>query len=329
MNKPAETESEITHRRFTSADLPRALEIFTTVFGVSREEKDFEWKYRGYFQPETPAIVLAECEGKTVGMFAAVAMPLSINGELRKGYESVDTAVLPQYRKQGIRHRLHADFLKLMYEYGAYIGFGFASVPHFETGKKHSGYDDLGSFNCYETVLPVAGTPSTSESQLIELPGLEPFRAGLTGLADLLKRQAFACVVRSVEYLSHRYVNHPRMKFRFFGLFKGDRMAAHAVVHIDADLHATIYDCYGEDDPEIANSLFGALVERLAGEGAKTVNCWYRGLPSYVSAMLEQGFVMQRDALLHIGMSFIREIPERESLLKPESWFFTLGDSDL
>ncbi|MFN8391188.1 MAG: GNAT family N-acetyltransferase [Bdellovibrionota bacterium] len=326
----AEQMGRISFRRYRAEDLPQVLSLFTTVFGVPCTQKDWEWKFRNYLQPNIPLIVLAEEQNRIVGMFCAVRHLLNIKRVPRLCFQSVDTAVLPEHRNQGLRKALYREFTKYLAAEGDTLLFGFPSLPHLRTGLKHQDYADLGLLEYFECRQPPARIPDASP--VIRINNFGMFAADVERLSSQLARRFPVCVVRSPEYLDHRYLLHPRKQFACFGAMANGRLAAisvAAVDELDGKHVGTIYEAYGDEALALGTGLLAHVTADLFSRGCQSVRCWYRGSDVYRKALGESGFlpVAREDIRPAVGLPLF--CSDAQTVLDGTSWHLTLGDSDL
>ncbi|TCT05913.1 GNAT family N-acetyltransferase [Aquabacter spiritensis] len=97
----AETEARWTPVVASRADLPAIHALYETIWGPGRSRAYLDWKLFGApFDPLPPVIALDGT--RCVGVYAALATPLVLDGAKVMGCQSVDTMTHPDFRRQNM-----------------------------------------------------------------------------------------------------------------------------------------------------------------------------------------------------------------------------------
>lgn len=317
---------------YREGDDAQLLALFNSVFGSNRSADEWNWKYHDPDRSSAPQIVVAESSGQIVGMYPALRVRLSVRGDIVTAFQPVDNAVLPHFRnglvQKGLVRRHQEETLRV-----SPITFGFPGIRHFRLGLKTLGYEDLGSLPQYELRGSFAAHEYDSLDSVREISSLEPFEFGIEKLARHVAEIFPVSTLRDVRYLNHRYLLHPARKFSIFGFFDGLQLLGIVVTNCQQSRNSvssvTVYDLFGVDREEVAAALLAKASQALLQKRTGSVLCWYKGLHTYARALQSLGFVPTDVEHFRAACLYPRDGRDSRLILDPNSWLFTLGDTDL
>lgn len=258
------------------ADLPRILALRNLALQSEKSLQFFEWEHqRSPFGP-SPALV-AEADGELVGLRIFLRWQFRSGDTTVPAVRAVDTAVHPEWRRQGLFARLTAELVERV------RGEGVAFIFNTPNRRARAGYLKLGwrvvgrvalmarplhllrsgwrrwiARRAAEGPVPLTGFPTAAE--LLEQDGLEPLLAD-GNLRD--QRPAYR-TVRTPGYLRWRYAEIPGIDYRALWTF-GEREQAAILFHSrlrGAFREIQISEILTGDGGEAAAA---ELIERLAG----------------------------------------------------------------
>jgi hypothetical protein len=112
-------------RKYRTGDEGEINRLFNLVFHETRSLEEWRLKFQGN-PVGSSLITLAETDGKIVGQYAHLVIPLKFGGRIVRACQGVDNFVLPEYRRGGNVHlTLLASQPSLIRELGGAFGFGF------------------------------------------------------------------------------------------------------------------------------------------------------------------------------------------------------------
>lgn len=140
--------------------------------------------------------------------------------------------------------------------------------------------------------------------------------------------------VRSQEYLRWRYLKHPVYTYDIVAAEAGDAVLGFIVFRESEEDDKGIKRGYLVDlftvldRPQVWDILISRALRQLINREVDIISCWMLEHSPYYKA-LKKHFFFKRDAdLTTISHSFTESISD-EFLDRPESWYFTMGDSDI
>lgn len=184
------------------ADRDRFLALYEDVWGRSRSDAWFEWRFEATPYSSAVEMVVAERDGALVGAELLLPMPLSVGSERVVARQPVDWIVHPDHRRQGVFTRM-TELLLTTYGDRTDLLFNFptdALLPGLEKFDWSTVSRQSTRYRIH-SLRAVTGDSSTIDSpavNLIEGVGEQAIRAGL-GAVDRLTATPTDATVERVD----------------------------------------------------------------------------------------------------------------------------------
>lgn len=245
------------------ADRERFLALYEDVWGRSRSEAWFDWRFAAAPYSSDVEMVVAERDGALVGAELLLPMPLAVGDERVAARQPVDWIVHPDHRRQGVFTRM-TELLLEAYGDSVDLLFNFPTDALLPGLEKFDWTTVSRQSTRYRVHSPRAVTGDSPAVSLIEGVGERTMRAGL-GAVDWLTatptgvsvervdgpatdaittvydqtRPADVHVPRTEAYVDWRFAN-PQWDIDTYVARRGRRPAATVVVATAAEQHETV-----------------------------------------------------------------------------------------
>lgn len=248
-------------RSAAPSDEPELLDLFATVFGVSRASSEWRWKFvasRALALDYTPvdSLLALDDDGNIVAYAGALTLPGVFQGEPTPFVQICDVMVHPAQRGGLGRNNLFTRMLRSLLSHIANdlptaFRYGFPGRRPYLIGAR-SGVYDLIEIAVQTTISDRAGPIS-----LWRAGPLSWTDARLDALWGRLGNDYALALVRDAAYLRWRYADHPVRNYQLLGLTRLGQLRGWAVMHIH------------DGQPRIVDLLVpkAALVNALAALG--------------------------------------------------------------
>lgn len=323
-------------RRYRPGDGPAVNRGFNRVFGHTRSVEEWRWK----FPPEARerALMLAEEKGEVVAHFAALPVPLQVDGRRLRGAQVVDVY---SDRRPGLFLRLVDRFYRELCGPGRLeLIYGFPGERHFRLGVRKLRYSQPVAVRFWRRAVEPG-----SEGERADAAGgpswWDRWRAGLKvrtevgpALAGRLWRRASSrypvTAVRDDAWVERRF-GRPGVTYHHRLVMQRGRPAALAVLRRTGDEEGIlswaelVWD--GEDPRALAE--LDDEVARLARRlGSRECHLWLANDPEAEALLAARGWRREPEPQrLHLGaVSFL---PEIDAAAVCRRLYLTMGDADL
>jgi GNAT superfamily N-acetyltransferase/ribosomal protein S18 acetylase RimI-like enzyme len=118
----------VTFRPAQEVDTDSIVELLNRVYGNWGTVQHYRWKTQQTPTPFKLLPWLAVCDGKLVGHYGMLPYQAVLEGELIRAAQSVDAAVLPEYRRRGILASLEAAMLEQAAQAGVAMIYAFPGL---------------------------------------------------------------------------------------------------------------------------------------------------------------------------------------------------------
>jgi hypothetical protein len=213
-------------RYFEPGDEPQIESLFKTVF--KQEQSYAEWKWKFIHSPYQKKYIHLSFNSKNelVGQFAASVVPLNFLGRKEWATQSVDSAILPEYRSLGLFVKSLLTSIDRMKEEGISVIYGFPnrmSLPivlfkigcsfHFEL--KHYHLPISQEFLDYLYNQLISRSQHESASSLIESGfRFADSKSRIDQLWSTIAPSEVCSFWKDFEYLNWRYLEHPHKRYQ-------------------------------------------------------------------------------------------------------------------
>ncbi len=363
---PPRAGGECTTRPYRAGDEARIIELYERTFGrtMGRTESAHHWRWEFTQNPNGKmGILLAESGDTLAAQYAVLPLTVQVEGVVRDGALSLDTATDAAFRGRGLFPRLARQLYGELADQGFFAVFGFpnsASAPSFF---HKLGWVELAPFpllvkplaGAARTVLAARGVPGWLAAALEPLAGVIRPRPAAVPMryrvetavifppeADALWRRARVgkriAVVRDRAYLDWRYVTNPEGGlYRIHLLWEGAELAGYVVTLIEQRFSMRsgfVMDLlFEESRPEVGVALVSVAERALAAEGAQLATAlMYPGTEAR-RVLRAAGFFTVPALLLpqeiHFGVRRLAADTAEALLGDPSNWYITWGDTDV
>jgi hypothetical protein len=140
--------------------------------------------------------------------------------------------------------------------------------------------------------------------------------------------------VRTKEYLRWRYLEHPVYKYSIVAAEAGDDVLGFIVFRKAEEddkgiIRGYLVDLFTVlDQSQVWDALISRAVRQLINRKVDIISCWMLEHSPYYNGLKKHFFFKRNADLITMSHSFIESISD-EFLHRPESWYFTMGDSDI
>lgn len=256
-----------------------------------RDRKLFDWQHKG---KDNYNFVLAKNEDDIVGVLGYI--PLSQYSPILAEHNELWLAIWKV--KDGIRKPglglMMLKFLNKIYNNPSICSIGLSKqvIPIYKAFKYKVGVlSHLAFFNDGLDSFKI-GIPDINNKEKFKSNDLT---YKVCDNVDFIDESFFLKKPRkNHEYLINRYVNHPRYKYNFLLIYKGEIILSVSVfreINIDTSKVSRIVDVFGEN---ITNPMFNYNISQFL----KEYNYEYVDLVSNVNHMPGSGFVISSDSIV-------------------------------
>jgi hypothetical protein len=309
------------------------------------DEGRFRWLYRE--NPFGPARAWIACEkqGKTIGMAAVFPRRMYRDGKIVSGCVLGDLCISPLYRSVGPALQLQRACLACARSGEFAVAYDFPSTTMLSI-YQHLGISPIGKSvrmakilrvdSRIEGALPVPALShpiatavnfvlALRDQPLSDGAGLE-FRleaascgSEYSKLAEQVGSSLGICTVRSAEYLNWRYWQHPRLKYEFLAVRRGNELLTYCTFTV-SDGNATVVELFGNMEAQVVTGLLRELAGLLRARGVATVSMPVLSSDPRTGLLRKLGF-WAREAVPVMGFA-------GESSLSSAQMFLMHGDRE-
>jgi hypothetical protein len=339
------SEPELAVRRYEPGDEVAIQAMYETVFGRARTLAEWRWRLRE--GPDGPALAYVLVSGdRLVGHQAHIPAHVWVRGERLRIGHGCDTMVVPEFRGRGGMRLLMEAFLSS--DHGFDLRMSYPNEYSGGLMERYGGGRPLGALGHWARwsrrgsglrgpARVVIGAASRAYGSLASMPRprLEVEDLGEPGAeVDDLDADAagFApCVrVRDAAYVRWRWLEHPGPRWRLRAVRREGRLEGWVVYGAREERYGRVglvADLLARDAATTRALVQDAFVT-LAAEGCPSVTCQCVDPRSWAGrALLRSGFVRRpHGARVICGALSPRAGGGVERL---ESWYLTLGDTDM
>jgi len=359
-------KADVVVRAATPDDYPAIAAVLDHTFGsrpYDQRLKLWRWRFENnpVRMPEIPGFLIAELEGKIVGVHGLAAMRVKLGDQVLVASCSCDLAVDHSARSAGMKIKLKALSKELSAMHLSTsanepankitMALGGKEIPagrrkllkplkvsglltrslRAKAGAFGAGVGTiLGARADWPLALARAFThfPSLPHT---DIRTLTRFDVGFDRFWQAISSQHKIMVVRDAAYLNWRYAEYPFDGIKSFGLYRGEELLGYAVMHRSTDEDklpfVSLLELYVL--PEAATGyeqLLGRVVQESVAIGAHYIaaRC---STPEEEAILTARGFRLR--VMSFSPATFKCNIEVKPELLADErAWYLTLGDGD-
>jgi GNAT superfamily N-acetyltransferase len=318
--------------------------------------KWWNWMYKKV--PDGSNILLADDNGKLVGLFCVTIRKVKIGNDIKKAAHSLDTLTHPDYRRQGIMLTLSKATFDELAKQETNIIYGFPNEMSYPNDIR-LGFLDVGfrqkmiriinweSFLkrwisnkfflklCALTVNTlykmVCRSPKPPVVKDLAITQVSCFDERINEFCDRVSSNFQIMVLRNKDYLSWKYTDVPDLKYSIYIAEKVKTICGYLILRYHREefkKKAQIYDFLAESE-EVAQSLLHVATENCRRDNIDYI--YWAGIANkaYLRAFRKRGFISQpthKEGRLVVYSSSPNI--SKEFLKNPQNWLSQLGDSD-
>ncbi|MBN2701429.1 MAG: GNAT family N-acetyltransferase [Methylothermaceae bacterium] len=304
--------------------------LWRAAFGGTLEPAVWLWKYHGEFGHR--AMVAEHRSGRLMAMFGGVPCAASLQGRPVEIVHLWDNMSHPAYRgllggRRGVYVRTVDAFIETYCGPGkAIFLYGFPGDRHFRLGQRTLRYGRLDEAACLE--LEPSPSANRNISERVDLMVRADER--LDRMAAELDRIYPFWVRRDRRFVQWRYFDHPRRRYRVYGLRKlwSRALKGMAVIAAEDDDTGILVDLI----LPVGDTESLGFLRRLRGEwhraGWRRIRTWVPANHPARRCLQAAGFEIRPEPLgiIPTGRSFS---PDLDGRWAAANLYYTMGDGDL
>lgn len=353
-------------RPYAPGDETRIIDLYERTFGrtMGRTESERHWRWEFADNPTGKmAILLAFSGERLAAQYAVSPQAVWVDGAVRGGALSLDTATAPEFRGRGLFPKLATALYDELARQGAFAVFGFPNAASAPSFFRKLGWFELGPFpllvkplrGAVRSVLAARGVPRALAAAVDPLAavlraGPRPVPAGLRVVdADAFPPEVDAlwtrarsdkriCVVRDHRYLTWRYVRKPEGgPYRIRLAFERSDLVGYVVTLVEERFSMRsgfVMDLLFEGRRrDVGDALVGEAERVMREAGAQLLTALMYPGSAARAALRAGGFLpvprrfMPQE--IHFGARRLAEGADEALLRDPAAWYVTWGDSDV
>ena len=333
----------------STGDLALVRQLFQ-LNGYPRSDTEMAWVYEPCCGSAGHAS-LAESAGSVAALYAAVSARFKVGDDEVPAAQSLDTMVDSRFRGMGLFTKMARAVNADMAQRGVSFVYGFPNgnsfpgfvgklgwhaldpVPFlfrpikagFAVAKLSKAFGSLARFN-----IPVFGASGKSRELAVM-----PDAGEINSLWEGFSSQVVVARVRDHEFMSHRYANHPRAKYRYRACYR-ERALSGLIIYCIEEKHGGRVGYVMElmclpGETSSASQLLADTLSDMRDAGCDGALAWCFSHSPYHGRFLRQGFLPLPTSLrpieLHFGYLGLSNAPDR-LLAERRNWYLSYSDSD-
>ena len=319
------------------------LETYAAAFGGGGEGRGAprtreEWSWAFEHNPAGLRSYVALRRGRVVAQYAALPVPMLVDGRGCTGLHVVDSMVHPEHRAAASQPGLFVRTARAFFDaHGAPdrdpIHFGWPVERAWRVGRRLLDYEIVRVQNALVGDPDAAGTQGPPEGVDGFTPGPgSGFDAGFDALGRRCAADVGASALRSGAWLDWRYAKRPGAGYRALCVRgSGAEPAGLCVWRPDERFGVPGLALVCEwlvplGETAVAEALFAALEADAAGAGRGTLAVWCPEWSPWCTWMQERGLFVQPTDYLTTARSWWRHA---DLAWLRDHWWYQLGDTDL
>jgi SAM-dependent methyltransferase len=309
--------------------------LFNEVFGVSRSNAHWEWKYR--FNPfgKSAVVVAKDTNGDIIGHYSGYYVPWlsQTDGKVYNVIQGVDTFTIKRVRrvglgKTGLFARLGHYFFASYCNHRMPFAYGVNTAAAYELGKRYLGYRPIEPVGYY--ILDSASLHKGGLIRRLYLRGYHIYEIDWFGDGfDLLFESSVKdypplIVHRDSAYLNWRF-SDPDKQYVKIAINHGKSLVGYAVAEVGKD-SLTIGDLFVKKEHV---ACLRKLLEFLGRNyGPCRMDLWLASKPEWLTDFLRETGFSRGESPFGLTMIYLRLSEKYDDSLMG-NLFYTKSDTDL
>ncbi len=340
----------LSYRPYQPEDAEGLCRLQADVFGTTRTPEYWHWKYRANPAGSDHTWVAEDTDAKRiVGMNGLVPIRIGVSGEQVIAYQSLDIAVLEEYR----RHFVHFEIARRQGDGDCAFVFAFGETVTIKVSTALMGYVAVGPTPRVVRPLSLqAGVPPRwrGVARLADpifrvagrVGGASPPR-GVTIAAvrrfderydrfwnEEAKRHPLA-VWRDADYLNWRYLDGPGQDYEAYGMERDGQVLGFSVLRqaeVDGRARGRILELVAtEDDPALTRALLAHALRRFNEQRLEMAAAWVLAGDPRWAELKALGFRSRPRPGRQMVVRPVSNLVPAELIVRPEHWRISWGDS--
>ncbi len=319
-----------TIRSYRTGDEAAILRLFTTSFGVEREQSHWRWKYTTNPHGAGKISLALKSDGVLVAHYAGYPIPIWHHGQDFLALQVGDTMTDPAVRDTGrgkssllartVRHffSLHRDGT-----FGFYFGFNTGPIQRF--CQWFLGGSRASAVRFFARDLELAPDWSRAGYRVERVDAVGPawdrfFRRVAPSYGFLVRRDA--------RYLDWRYLQCPDTRYVVLAARHWGRLVGWSVFRRKETFIQWGDALFHPRHAAAAEPILAAALAQPELTGAERIHAWFPHQPEWWSDQVEELGFRTEDEPDGLGMVALGDA-ETEAYAQLEQMYYTMGDGDL
>lgn len=322
-------------RRYREGDGPGLNRAFNAIFGLQRSDEEWRWKYTP--EARRRALLLAEEDGEILACYAALPVPLQVDGRRFLAAQVVDSF---SNRRPGLYVKLVNAFYDRLCGPGAVeLTYGFPGGRHLRLGELKLRYcPGVPVGFLARSVLPAAGFRRRLSRRLLGYRLVEAWSPrDADGLWARVAGRYPLAAVRDGRWLERRFLSRPGVAYRSLAVRRRGRLAAWAVVRPPAAGGGSAgedpavlswADLVWDGDPQALELLDDGVAEIARRTGARESHLWLANDPAGLELLASRSWA-PRPEPHDLHLTAVAHRPDLEAHQVARRLYVTMADCDL
>lgn len=352
-------------RRYKEGDEKEINDLFNEIFGKNRDLDQWRWKFRDDPVGSTELIVVAEAEGRIIGQFASVYLPLEFGDTIVRAAYDVDIIVHPNFRKglKGVHRSIYDLQLKICTEQNIPFAIGGPNRYAYPIAIRFFNYKDLDSLPfllrrlnwrlAVKTRIPWLPLPllahvrrvsnlyyrttlalhSIIKRRRIEVKMVSSFDDRIDTFWEKVKGNYGIIGVRDQRHLNWRYADKPNDHYDIFIAEENGEIVGYTVLKVEKHLEewaGFIVDLLSIETDIVSDLLISKALRYFLSEKIDYAVCMMVKKDLLYRSLLRSGFIEKEgpDMVRRVVYRIIDSEIDELFLKAPENWHYTFGDTD-
>jgi GNAT superfamily N-acetyltransferase len=308
---------------FRAGDEEHIVDLYRSTFDPTFDVERWLWWYDRNPVGEK-LIELAWSDDILAAHYAVCPARLEVHGETVLTSLSMHTMTHPEYRGRGLFPRLAERVYARMAELGYLMVWGFPNEMSHRGFVTNLAWSDVTEIPTLRLDVGAMPRPPQACGNVAEITEFD-------GRFDRLWQRAaqgfLIATIRDAEYLRWRYATHPTNQYLTYGFIDGDELLGYAVTK-PYEGGLDLVDLLTVDDPPVASELVSHVMWHVRERGLSPVCAW---LPVRhpTHHILERLGAENTGPVTYMGCRRLQGASGGAPVERAESWYYTMGDSDI
>lgn len=332
--------------------------LFKKVFNKDIDSKYLKWKNHNNPAGNSIECLAVNDKKDVVGYLCYWKSKVKLGSSEGTAFQSVDTMVHTDYRRQGIFETLSKEGLKSMVEQDGLFNYRFPNSAALKASQK-LGTVKVCEIPRYIRFLDNKGANFVSKNRLIQIPviifaainnlmfptfkskgykgyavkSIECFANEFNKLWEEQKQRYPIAITRNSVHLNWRYRELPG--YKCYAVYKNKILKGYIILSVEEKKVngrwlrlGHIVDIFCDEDPRALKTLIFSGVRYLKQKNSNAVSIWMLPHWFYANHLRKAGFTKIPSTSCLAVLVPSRRKNLCKTLYAPENWYVTIGDSD-